>query len=80
VPTLGSAPEIIASPVFHEDGFDLKEEASLWIPEIGQLSKEYFVNGGVPHPRNFISYPQYRQMSADVVVAAHTIHGRASTA
>jgi hypothetical protein len=35
MPTLGSAPEIILSPDFHEDGFDLKEEASLRIPETG---------------------------------------------
>jgi hypothetical protein len=33
VPTLGGAPKIIASPIFHEDGFDLGEEASLRIPE-----------------------------------------------
>jgi hypothetical protein len=35
MPTLGSAPEIIVSSVFHEDGFDPREEASLRIPEIG---------------------------------------------
>jgi hypothetical protein len=31
VPTLGGVPEIIASPVFHENGFDPEEEASLRI-------------------------------------------------
>jgi hypothetical protein len=40
VPTLSGTPEIIASPVFHEDGFDCGEEASLWIPEIGHHSDE----------------------------------------
>jgi hypothetical protein len=79
MPTLGGAPEIIVSPIFYEDGFDPREEASLWIPETGQHSKECFVSGGVPHPRNLISYPLYRQTSADVVMAAHTAHGRAST-
>jgi hypothetical protein len=44
VPTLSSALEIIVSPVFHEDGFDPEEEASLWIPETGQHSKENFLN------------------------------------
>jgi hypothetical protein len=38
-------------------GFDSREEASLWIPETAQHSKEFFVTGGVPHPRNLISYP-----------------------
>jgi hypothetical protein len=80
MPTLSDAPEIIASPVFHEDGFDPEEEASLEIPEIGQHSKECFVSGGVPHPRNLISYPLYRQTPADITVAANAVHGRASTA
>jgi hypothetical protein len=79
MPTLGGAPEIIASPVFHEDGFDPREEASLWIPEISQHRKECFVSGGVPHPRNLILYPLYRQTPADVIVAAHAAHGRASS-
>jgi hypothetical protein len=72
-------PEIIATPIFHEDGFDPKEEARLRSPEIGQHSKEGFVGGGVPHPRNLISYPVYRQMPTDITVAAHAVHGRAST-
>jgi hypothetical protein len=76
VPTLGDAPEII---VFHEEGFDPSEEASLWMPETGQHSKECFVSGVVPHPSNLISYPLYRQTSADVSVAAHAAHGRAIT-
>jgi hypothetical protein len=80
VTTLGGAPEIIASHVFHEDGFYFGEEASLRIPEIGQHSKEFFVSGGVPHPRNRISYSLYRQTPTDVAVAAHKAHGRASTA
>jgi hypothetical protein len=79
-PTLGGVPEIIVSHVFDEDGFDPCEEASLRIPETGQHSKECFVSSGVPHPRNLISYPLYRQTPSDVVVAAHTAHGRASTA
>jgi hypothetical protein len=66
--------------VFDEEGFDSGEETSLWIPEIGQHSKEGFVRGGVPHPRNLISYPLYRQTPADVAMAAHAAHGRASTA
>jgi hypothetical protein len=66
--------------VFDEEGFDSGEETSLWIPETGQHSKKCFVSGGVPHPRNLILCPLYRQMSADVVVAAHAAHGRASTA
>jgi hypothetical protein len=74
------APKIIASPFFHEDGFDPGEEASLRIPEIGQHSKGGFVGGGVPHLRNLISYPLCRQMPADVAVATHAMHGRASTA
>jgi hypothetical protein len=37
--TLGGALEIIASPVFHEDDFDLGEEASLRITEMGQHSR-----------------------------------------
>jgi hypothetical protein len=68
VPTLGGTPEIIISPVFDEEGFDSEEEASLRMPVTAQHSKECFVNGGVPHPRNLISYPLYRQMSADVAV------------
>jgi hypothetical protein len=80
VPTLGGVPEIIVSLVFDEEGFDSGEEASLWIPETAQHSKECFVSGGVPHPRNFISYPLYRQTPTDVAVAAHAAHGRASTA
>jgi hypothetical protein len=79
VATLDDALEIIASPIFYEDGFDPREEASLRIPKIGQHSKEGFVGGGVPHPRNLISYPLYQQTSADVAVAAHAVHGRAST-
>jgi hypothetical protein len=35
MPTLGGALEIIASLVFHEVGFDPREEASLLVPEIG---------------------------------------------
>jgi hypothetical protein len=66
--------------VFDEEGFDSGEETSLRIPEIGKHSKECFVRGGVPHPRNLISYPLYRQTLADVAVAAHIVHGRASTA
>jgi hypothetical protein len=66
--------------MFNEEGFDSGKEASLWIPETTQHSKECFVSGGVPHPRNLISYPLYRQMSADIAVAAHAAHGRASTA
>jgi hypothetical protein len=34
----------------------------------------------VPHPRNLISYPLYRQTSADITMTAHTAHGQASTA
>jgi hypothetical protein len=66
--------------VFDEEGFDSGEEASLRIPETAQHSKECFVSGGVPNPRNLISYPLYRQMTANVTVAAHTAHGRACTA
>jgi hypothetical protein len=80
VPTLSGAPEIIVSPVFDEEGFDSGEETTFWIPETAQHSKECFVSGGVPHPRNLISYPLYRQMPADVAVAEHTAHGRASIA
>jgi hypothetical protein len=80
VPTLGGAPEIIVFPVFDEEGFDSGEEASLQIPETAQHSKECFVSGGVPHLRNLILYPLYRQTPADVVVAAHAVHGRANTA
>jgi hypothetical protein len=43
--------------VFDEEGFDSGEETSFRIPETGQHSKECFVSGGVPHPRNLISYP-----------------------
>jgi hypothetical protein len=46
--------------VFDEEGFDFREEASLRIPETAQHRKECFVSGGVPHPRNLISYPLYR--------------------
>jgi hypothetical protein len=67
------------SPVFHEDIFDPAEEASLRIHETGQHSKECFVSGGVPHLRNLISYPLYRQTPADVAVAAHAAHGLAIT-
>jgi hypothetical protein len=80
VPTLSGAPEIIVSPVFDEEGFDSGEETSLRIPETTHHSKECFVSGGVQHPGNIISYPLYRQMLADIVVAAHAAHGRASTA
>jgi hypothetical protein len=45
---------IIVSPVFDEEGFDSGEETSLQIPETAQHSKECFVSGGVPHPRNLI--------------------------
>jgi hypothetical protein len=45
VPTLGGALEIIVSPVFDEEGFDSREEASLRIPETAQHSKECFVSG-----------------------------------
>jgi hypothetical protein len=79
MPTLGGAPKIITYPVFHEDGFDPGEEASLRIPETSQHSMECFVSGGVPHLRNLISYPLYRQTSADVAVTAHAAHGRANT-
>jgi hypothetical protein len=57
--------------VFDEEGFDSGEETSLLIPETGQHSKECIVSGGVPHPRNLISYPLYRQTPTDVTVAAH---------
>jgi hypothetical protein len=80
VPTLSGASEIIVSPVFNEEGFDFQEEATLWIPETAQHSKECFVSSGVLHPRNLISYHLYRQMSTDITVAAHAAHGRASTA
>jgi hypothetical protein len=40
VATLGGAPEIIASPVFHEDDFDLREEASLWIPRSVSIARK----------------------------------------
>jgi hypothetical protein len=66
--------------VFAEEGFDSGEEASLRIPETAQHSKECFVSGGVLHPRNITSYPLYRQMPANIAVAAHAVHGRASTA
>jgi hypothetical protein len=79
VPTLSGAPEIIVSPVFDEEGFDSEEEASLWILETAQHSKECFVSGVVPHPRNLISYPLYRQTPTDIAVAAQAAHGRAST-
>jgi hypothetical protein len=65
--------------VFDEEGFDFGEETSLRIPETGQHSKECFVSSRIPHPRNLILYPLYRQTSSDVVVAAHAAHGRAST-
>jgi hypothetical protein len=65
--------------VFDEEGFDFGEEASLRIPETAQHSKECFVSSGVPRLRNLISYPLYRQTPADIIVAAHTAHGRAST-
>jgi hypothetical protein len=71
--------EIIVSHVFDEEGFDSGEEARLRIPETGQHSMECFVSGEVPHPRNLISYPLYRQTSADVAVALYAVHGRAST-
>jgi hypothetical protein len=80
VPTLSGVPEIILSPVFDEEGFDSGEEANLRILETAQHSKECFVSGGVPHPQNLISYPIYRQTPTDVAVAAHLVHGRASTA
>jgi hypothetical protein len=79
MPTLGGVPEIIVSLVFNEEGFYFGKEASLRIPETAHHSKECFVSSGVSHPRNLISYPLYRQTSADVAVAAHTAHGRAST-
>jgi hypothetical protein len=75
VPTLGGTPQIIASPIFHEDGFDPRDEASLRITDIGQHSKEVFVRGGVQHLRNLISYSLYRQTPADIAVAAHAAHG-----
>jgi hypothetical protein len=75
VPTLGGTPDIIVSPVFDEEGFDSEEEASLRIPETAQHIKECFVSGGVPHLRNLISYPLYRQTLADVVLATHAAHG-----
>jgi hypothetical protein len=80
MPTLSGVPEIIVSPVFDEEGFDSGEETSVRIPETAQHSKECFVSGGVPHPRNLISYPLYRQTPTDVAVVAHAVHGRASTA
>jgi hypothetical protein len=79
MPTLGGAPEIIVSHVFDEEDFDFREETSLRISETAQHSKECFVSGGVPHPRNLVSYPLYRQTPADVAVASHAAHGRAST-
>jgi hypothetical protein len=66
--------------MFDEEGFNSGEERSLRIPETAQHSKEYFVSGGVPQPRNLISYPLIRQTPADVAVAAHAAHGRESTA
>jgi hypothetical protein len=80
MPTLGGALEIIVSPVFDEEGFDSGEETSLRIPETAKHSNECFVSGGVPHPRNLISYPLYQQMPVDVAVATHAAYGRASTA
>jgi hypothetical protein len=73
-------PVFIVYPVFDEEGFDSGEETSLRIPKTAQHSKECFVSAGVEHPRNLISYPLYRQTPIDVTVAAHTTHGRASTA
>jgi hypothetical protein len=79
VPTHGGAPEIIAYfPIFHEHGFDPGEQASHRIPKISQHSKEGFVGSGIPHPINLLSYPLYRQTLADVAVASHATHGRAS--
>jgi hypothetical protein len=80
VPTLGGTPKIIVSPVFDEEGFDSGEEASLRIPETAQYSKKCFVSDGVPCPRNLISFALYRQTPADIAVATHAVHGRASTA
>jgi hypothetical protein len=59
MPTLSVALKIIVSPVFDEEGFDSEEETSLRILETAHHSKECFVSGGVPHPRNLISYPLY---------------------
>jgi hypothetical protein len=75
MPTLGGKPEIMVSPVFDEECFDSGEEATPRIPEIAQHGKECIVSGGVPHPRNVVSYPLYRQTLADVTVAAHAAHG-----
>jgi hypothetical protein len=63
MPTLGGALEIIVSLVFDEEGFDPGMEASLRMPETGQHSKECFVSGGVPHPRNLISIDKRRSTS-----------------
>jgi hypothetical protein len=65
--------------MFDEEGFDPREEESPRMPETGQHSKESFVSGGVPHLRNLILNPLYRKTLADVAVASHTAHGRAST-
>jgi hypothetical protein len=40
VPTLGSAPEIIASLVFHEDGFDPEEESSLRFSRLVNIARK----------------------------------------
>jgi hypothetical protein len=80
VPTLGGALEIILSPVFDKEGFDSREETRLWICVTTQHSKECFISGVVRHLRNLILYPLYQQTPTDVAVAAHTTHGRASTA
>jgi hypothetical protein len=44
VPILGGAPEIIVSPLFDEEGFDSREEASLRIPETNQHVLHYVKN------------------------------------
>jgi hypothetical protein len=61
--------------MFDEEGFDSGEETSLLIPETAQHNRECFVSSGVPHPRNLISYPLYRQTPADVAMDAHAAHG-----
>jgi hypothetical protein len=40
VPILDGVPEIIASPVFHEDDFDPGEEASLRIPRSVSIARK----------------------------------------
>ena len=64
----------LGAMLFHEYGLYPGEEASLWVADLGQASKEGIIVDGV-NPRPPTSEPIQCQTSTDSKVAADVAHG-----